>query len=160
MKKAKNILLLTGICLYVINITLSFLATAPNIFPISKPVMLYVINGFFLNAVEALVFMILPIVLLFFNLKGKCSKVFSIIVAVLSVLSSACVLFEMINSHYFTVLKYLLFSKLGLVDTYFIYLVPRFFFPSVGLFGFVSLIALIMIVVGAIFSLKKEKKED
>ena len=156
MKKVKNILLLSGICLYIINAALDFLATAPNIFPISKPVMLYAINSFLISTLEALFFVVLPIILLLLNLKNKYNKAFAITVASLNILASALVLFEMIDSFNFNVLLYLFIAKLGLQYTCFYYIIPRFFIPNGGLINAISLISLISITVGAILSIKKK----
>lgn len=143
MKKAKNILLLTGICLYVINAFFQFLRTAPSI---KDGLSSYVITGAMITTLSVLLFITLPVILLVLNLKNKYSKVFTVIVATLSALSSAYLL---IDPYLRAIPEYLILSKLGLIDTIWIYFLPNS--------GILSLTSSITITIGAILSIKKTK---
>ncbi len=146
MKKAKNILLLAGICAYVFNGIFKFLRTAPNI---KDGLSSYVITGAMITTLSVLLFVTLPVILLVLNLKNKYSKVFTVIVVTLSALSSAYLL---IDPYLRAIPEYLILSKLGLIDTILVY-----FLPSSGI---LSLTSSIVITVGAILSIKKQKSGD
>ena len=155
MKKAKNILLLVGICLYIINAALGFLYTLPNISHNNEVISSYTITSALFCVFGILLFIALPAILLCLNLKNKYKKVFSIIVATLSALASVYIL---IGPYILAVPQYLILSKIGLIDTWWgVFLLKLL--PSSGLFSSISLISSITITVGAIFSLKKDTKE-
>ena len=158
MKKAKNILLLSGICLYVLNVILEIWTILPSVDSISKPVILYIINSTLSSFLGALIIVGLQTVLLFFNLKNKHYKIFSIVVSVLSGLSAICALFLTIDIGKFSVLLYWLTSIIGLNDTYFSSIFFGYFLPDRGLLFIISFFALALITVGAIMSCKKSKE--
>lgn len=139
MKKAKNILLLSGVCLYVFNQIFDLWCIVPQNDEITK----YTISTVVFVVINILLCCSCPTILLFLNLKGKRSKVFAIIISILSVLSAICIVINGIS----TVPQYLILSKLGFIDTYLIYLLP-----SGGLISF------ILITVGAILSCKENKE--
>ena len=149
MKKAKNILLLSGICLYMLNVCLECYTLLPNYDDsFSTAVSRYIINNVIIAFVAGMLFVVLPIILLCMNIKVKYSKVFTIIVVVLSSLYAAYLL---INPYLTAIPVYLIFSKLGLLDTYLLYLLP-----SGGLLRSIGAISFVMITTGAILSIEKK----
>ncbi|MBR5472698.1 MAG: hypothetical protein IKU82_01780 [Clostridia bacterium] len=145
MKKIKNILLLSGICLYAINVLLELLVFLPNISSFAKSIIPYVITSIFICALKIAIVVVLPTILLCLNLKDKFSKIFTIIVIILSAISNV---FLLVDPYLSAIPQYLIFSKLGLVDTWFIYLLSGS--------GILCLISSILITVGAILSIKKK----
>lgn len=148
MKKAKNVLLLTGICLYAINVVLELFIFLPNISSFAKSIIPYVITSIFICVLKIAIVVMLPTILLCLNLKDKFSKIFTIIVVILSALSNVYLL---IDPYLSAIPQYLILSKLGLVDTWFIYLLSGN--------GILCLISSILITIGAIMSCKKSKSE-
>ena len=152
MKKANNILLLLGICLYMVNVCLGCYTFLPNnVDELSKPQILYVINSTIISFLSGLIVVALPIILLCVNLKRKYSKVFTIIVTIFSALPT---IYLLIDPYLIAVPEYLIYSKLGILDTYLVYLLP-----GGGLLRSISIISLSMITIGAILSIKKEQKK-
>ncbi len=147
MKKTKNILLLLGICLYMLNVCLECYTFLPNV-DFFKQISPYVINNVLIMLVAGLLFVTLPTILLCMNIKGKYSKVFTIIVIVLN---SLFAVYLSINTFLTAIPTYLIYSKLGILDTYLIYLLP-----GGGLLRSVSVISFVVITIGAILSIKKK----
>lgn len=140
MKKAKNILLAIGIILYIVDIFLNLIVSTP--WNANSKFLLYSI---FVSCASTAVFCILPVLLLILNLKNKYNKVFVITVAILSILIAV---YHLIDPYLTAIPEYLIFSKLGLIDTIWVYVFTR------G--GILRLIGSIMITIGAILSLKKD----
>lgn len=165
MKKANNILLLLGICLYMVNVCLECYTFLPNVEEFSEQLFLYIINSTIVSFLKGLIIVALPMILLFLNLKNKYSKVFSIVVASLSVLSVGYILLDIISDYlaisiYSTsVLSYWLLVKLNLQYNTGVLMLLSILTPDYGLIVYVSFIALIMITIGAILSIKKEQKK-
>ena len=111
----------------------------------------YIINSVLISFLVGLLMVTLPIILLCVNTKGKYSKVFTIIVTIFSALST---IYLLINSYLTAVPEYLIYSKLGILDTYLVYLLP-----GGGLLRSISILSLSMITIGAILSIKKEQKK-
>lgn len=148
MKKANNILLLSGICLYMVNVCLECYTFLPkNAGEIST----YIIISVLIPFLVGLLMVTLPIILLCVNLKRKYSKVFTIIVTIFSALPT---IYLLIDPYLVAVPEYLIYSKLGILDTYLVYLLP-----GGGLLRSISIISLSMITIGAILSIKKEQKK-
>lgn len=139
MKKRKNILLLIGICFYVLSMLLEILIK------ITKDLSPYQINVILLYVLVTLLHIALPTILLILNLKNKFNKVFTIIVATLSALLSVYLL---IDPYLRAIPEYLILSKLGLIDTIWVYILPRS--------GILSLISSLMITVGSVLSIEKK----
>ncbi len=139
MKKRKNILLLIGICFYVLSMLLKILTI------ITKDLSPYQINVILLYVLVTLLHIALPTILLILNLKNKFNKVFTIIVATLSALLSVYLL---IDPYLRAIPEYLILSKLGLIDTIWVYILPRS--------GILSLISSLMITVGSVLSIEKK----
>ncbi len=149
MKKANNILLLLGICLYMVNVCLECYTFLPkNAVEISP----YIIISVLIPFLVGLLMVTLPIILLCVNTRGKYSKVFTIIVTIFSALPT---IYLLIDPYLVAVPEYLIYSKLGILDTYLVYLLP----PGGGLLRSISIISLSMITIGAILSIKKEQKK-
>ena len=142
MKKVKNILLLSGIILYIVDNCLNLYSSAP--WNANSNYFLY---NIFVACASTIIFCLLPILLLVLNLKNKYNKVFFIIAAILSVLN---LLYHSIDPYLTAIPEYLILSKLGLIDTLWVYVFSR------G--GILRLIGSIIITVGAILPIKKEKK--
>lgn len=140
MKKVKNILLLSGIILYIVDICFNLYSSTPwntN----SK----YFLFSIFVSCASTVVFCLLPVLLLVLNLKNKYNKVFFIIAAILSVIN---LLYHSIDPFLTAVPEYLILSKLGLIDTPWVYVFSR------G--GILRKIGSIMITIGAILSCKNK----
>ena len=144
MNKTKNILIFTGIWLYIIYSFFNILVRIPSAYtPDTK---IYAI----LCAVFSIILWTgLPGVLLISNLKNKTNRFFSVVVIVFGILSLIIVAIKLSP-----ILSYLMISKLGLLDTYWQY----YFFEILPVGGVVSIICFVFITVGAIMSCKKGKE--
>lgn len=142
MKKAKNIFLLAGICIYVLKTLVDIGIRIFYIF-MGAPQLKHFVEILFLF-IPIVIYMTLPIALLIFNIKNKYKKSFSITVSICSAFSSVLVAFL-----FSPVIGNFIMFRLGLID--WIYLISAFF-PN---YGIVSLISFILITIGAIMSCKK-----
>jgi len=86
--------------------------------------------------------------LLLCNLKNKNVKILSIVTILVSVIAFAMTLFGSVTP---AIPQYLIYSKIGLIDTYFTVLLS--FFTSGG---FVLLISHLHFIIGGVLSLRKK----
>ncbi|MBR3968227.1 MAG: hypothetical protein IKJ93_01395 [Clostridia bacterium] len=142
MKKAKNIFLLAGICIYVLKTLVDIGIRIFYIF-LGVPQLKHFVEILFLFF-PIIIYMTLPTILLALNVKNKYKKSFSITVSICSAFSSVLVAFL-----FSPVLGNFIMFRLGLID--WIYLIGAFF-PN---YGIVSLISFILITIGSILSCKK-----
>lgn len=144
MNRIKNVLMFTGIWLYILYSIFNILVRIPSAYtPETK------LYASLCAAFSIVLWLTLPSVLLFLNLKNKSSTFFAIVVAVFSVLSLI-----MIAIKFSPILSYLMISKLGLLDTYWMY----YIFEILPVGGVISIICFALITVGAIMSCKKSKE--
>ena len=145
MRESKNALLFTGIWIYVLYGIYDFLFRIPHSYTSDiQPLYSYIV----LSAIfSAIAYIVLPVFLLVLNLKNKSNKLFSIAVAIFSIISAI-----MVAIKFDPILSYLIISKLGLIDTYWQYL----FFEILPKRGLVGIISFILITIGAILSIKKK----
>lgn len=144
MKEAKNKLLFLGVFLYIID-------TIYNLYCLSlwNANSKYLLTQVLISCVSIFISSVLPIILLILNFKNKYVKWFIIIVATVSVLEF---IYHLIPSEIIAVPTYLIFSKLGLIDSMWFYI-----FPSRGIF---RLLGCISVTIGSILSIKSNKKES
>ncbi|MBO5210971.1 MAG: hypothetical protein J6B80_03475 [Clostridia bacterium] len=156
MKKAKNIILLSGIICNVICILwncLSFFIERISVIEqlSSEQILQHLINGLVLPNALILILMILPVVLFVLNLKNKSGKVLPIVSFVF------CGLIALYSS-FFSVTpaipKYLLLSELALIDTYWSVLI--YWVTSGGILLFAGFT---LLTVGSMMSLIKSKEQ-
>lgn len=149
MKKFKNIALLVGIGCNSILILWNILKSISAWFSAIDDIP---IKYFFLSNILPIVFlillMILPMILLLCNLKNKNVKILSIVTILVSVIAFAMTLFGSVTP---AIPQYLIYSKIGLIDTYFTVLLS--FFTSGG---FVLLISHLHFIIGGVLSLRKK----
>lgn len=112
----------------------------------------YIIISVLIPFLVGLLMVTLPIILLCVNIMGKYSKVFTIIVTIFSALPT---IYLLIDPYLVAVPEYLIYSKLGILDTYLVYLLP-----GGGLLRSISIISLSMITIGAILPIKKENNKE
>ena len=144
MNKSKNIFLFVGVLLYILDVVYGVycsLSWEAN----SK----YFLTQVLISCGLIILLSVLPITLLILNLNNKYNKVFTIIVAVLSIL---ILIYNLIDPYLSAVPEYLILSKLGLIDTYWVYIFSR------G--GIFRLFGSILTTIGAISSIKKEQKKS
>ncbi|MBO5357844.1 MAG: hypothetical protein J6A78_00805 [Clostridia bacterium] len=154
MKKAKNIVLLIGIILnlvYILSNILKFVYHCVTVVPqIGMNGLRYGINSYILSNIVIVFMMALPTILLFLNLKNKSGRVLPIISAAMCGGVSLSILFSLATP---AIPQYLIYSKLGLVDTYFTIILH--FITSGGILLFIGFA---LLTVGSIMSLVKSKE--
>lgn len=144
MNRTKNALIFTGIWMYILYSVFNILVRIPSAYtPGTK------LNASLCSIFSIVIWLALPSVLLFLNLKNKSSRFFAIIVVVFSVLSLILIAIK-----FSPILSYLMISKLGLLDTYWQY----YIFEILPVGGVVGIICFVVITVGAIMSCKKSKE--
>ena len=120
MKKAKNIIFLIGIIfnlLYIVLQLFKFVCNCITVLPNNDTAYIeYFLMSDLLPILIVLVLMILPMILFILNLKNKVGKVFPIISAITCGSFSLLMLFSAVTP---TILQYIIYSKLGLINTYF-----------------------------------------
>ena len=152
MKKAKNIVLLIGIICNLLYILLQIFNFVYHCITSLPPINLkYFIIGDFVPILITIAILILPAILLIRNLKNKTGKVLPIISSVTVGFMGLLMLFSWMIP---TIPQYLIYSKLGLIDTYFIILLNHF--TSGGILVFAGFI---LLTVGSVMSIFKPKAE-
>ncbi|MBQ8740646.1 MAG: hypothetical protein IJY79_03750 [Clostridia bacterium] len=152
MKKAKNILLLTGICLYVIYVLVDVFVKPPQVNLESMAGVGSLLNIILLCVLSIILLVGFPIVLLCLNLKNTQNRALNKIVVALSIISSVFTIVSPFMNHY---PKYLLMNELGLIN---IYLCGFLNFLLDG--GILCFVGAILILIGAILSIKKENNKE
>ena len=152
MKKAKNILLLAGLISCAIYFVWSLVRTLIDLsFALDDNGVLFVLANQFYPALLWMLLLAFPVLLLVCNLKEKDRKVMPIL--------STLVYTVILVVWFFTALtpaipQYLVFSKLGLLDTYFILILKY-----MGEGGWLLFNGYVCVFVGSILSLPKRKKK-
>ncbi|MBE6779502.1 MAG: hypothetical protein E7545_00850 [Ruminococcaceae bacterium] len=154
MKKAKNIVLLIGIILNLLYILLQLFRFVYDCVTVVLQfgfdnLRYFVYNDFFPSLITVAI-MLLPVILLILNLKNKAGKVLPIISAVMCGAIALWMVFSFITP---AIPQYLIYSKLGLVDTYFTIILH--FITSGGILLFTGFA---LLTVGSIMSLIKSKE--
>ena len=154
MKKAKNIILLIGIIfnsLYILLQLARFVYQCFTILPQWGFDSLKIsIHNYFYPSLTTIALMLLPVVLLVLNLKNKSGKVLPILSAIVCGLISLLILFSSVTP---AIPQYLIYSKLRLIDTYFVTILN--FFTSGGILLFTGFA---LLTVGSIMSLIKSEE--
>lgn len=146
MHKSKNILLAVGVILFVFDACLMLIFNQPwN----AEPNWHYFRTQVLISSVSIFLLGVLPTILLVLNLKNKYSKSFTIIA---SIVSGLLLIYHSISSVISAVPAYLIFSKLGLVDSIWVYLLDK------G--GKFRLLGCILVTIGSILSIRLNKKES
>ena len=154
MKKAKNIILLSGIIFNLLYIVLQLFRFVYDCVTVVLKfgfdnLRYFVYNDFFPSLIT-IALMILPVLLLISNLKNKAGKVLPIISAVMCGAIALVMVFSFVTP---AIPQYLIYSKLGLVDTYFTIILH--FITSGGILLFTGFA---LLTVGSIMSLIKSKE--
>ena len=155
MKNTKNLTLLIGIVcssVFVLFSLIRFAFNAVNSVTVGATLGYFVFDDLIPALINALL-TLLPIILLVSNLKNKTRTTLPIICIVINGLLFIMTLFTVITP---AIPKYLIYSELGLIDTYFVTFTHFF---TRGKFLFLMEYALLMI--GSVLSLpKKQNKTD
>ncbi|MBR5222823.1 MAG: hypothetical protein IKV81_01485 [Clostridia bacterium] len=152
MKKAKNIVLLIGIICNLLYILLQIFKFVYHCITILPPINLkYFIIGDFVPILITIAILILPVILLIRNLKNKTGKVLPIISAMMCGVVSLLILFSLLTP---AIPQYLIYSKLGLIDTYLTIILS---FITNG--GILVLAGFVLLIVGSVMSTFKPKVE-
>ena len=151
MKKSKNIVLLVGILCMAVVFLWSIIRFLGNLSgaPDSNGVTFLLFNDLY-PALCLLLLMVLPILLLVRNLKDKGGKVLPILSIAVNSLLLVFGLFSLVTP---AIPQYIVFSKLGLVDTYF-----TIVFPDLA-GGGPLLVGYLLTIVGSVLSLPKKEKQ-
>ena len=154
MKKAKNIVLLIGIIfnsLYILLQLFRFVYDCVTVvLRFGFDNLRYFIYNDFFSSLITFALMILPVILLILNLKNKAGKVLPIISAVMCGVVSLSIIFSLVTP---AIPQYLIYSKLGFIDTYFTIILS--FITSGGILYFIGFV---LLTVGSILSLIKSKE--
>ena len=152
MKKAKNIVLLIGVILNFLFILLQIFKFVYHCITILPPINLkYFIIGDFVPILITIAILVLPVILLIRNLKNKTGKVLPIISAMMCGVVSLSILFSLLTP---AIPQYLIYSKLGLIDTYLTIILS---FITNG--GILVLAGFVLLIVGSVMSIFKPKSE-
>lgn len=145
MKKVKNILLLSGVCLYTVKALWDIFTRV--IYRKMRSIEPMFDIQTFLLLFSVILCMAMPTILLILNLKNKYKKSYSIIVLICCLMSLLIVAVQ-----FSPIITYLIISKIGLVDwTHIIIaILPKY--------GVISLISFILITSGVIMSCKRTKE--
>lgn len=152
MKKAKNILLLTGTISCAIYFVWSLVRVVIDLSLVQdENGVIFVLANQLFPALFWTLLLIFPVLLLVRNLKGKDGKVMPIL--------STSVYAAILAVWFFTALtpaipQYLVFSKIGLVDTYFIHVLKY-----MGEGGWLLFAGMAGVFIGSILSLPKRNKK-
>ena len=153
MKKAKNILLLAGMISCAIYFLWSIIYSLIEIFSSQEENWKIFVRANVLNpALVWLLFLIFPVLLLVFNLKGKDGKAMPILSMSVYTVILVVWLFTALTP---AIPQYLVFSKIGLVDTYFIHILK---FMGEG--GWLLFAGYVGVFIGSVLSLPKRKKKE
>ncbi len=151
MKKSKNIVLLVGIfCMAAVFLwsMIRFFSGLSGALD-GNGVTFLLFNNLY-PALCLLLLMVLPILLLVRNLKDKGGKVLSILSIAVNSLLLVFGLFSLVTP---AIPQYIVFSKLGLIDTYFTIVFG--YLASGGLL----LVGYLLTIVGSVLSLPKKEKQ-
>lgn len=152
MKKAKNIVLLIGIICNLLYILLQIFKFVYHCITILPPINLkYFIIGDFVPILITIAILVLPVILLIRNLKNKTGKVLPFISAMMCGVVSLSILFSLLTP---AIPQYLIYSKLGLIDTYLTIILS--FITNGGILVFAGFI---LLIVGSVMSIFKPKAE-
>ena len=153
MKKAKNIVLLIGIICNLLYILLQIFKFVYHCITILPPINLkYFIIGDFVPILITIAILVLPVILLIRNLKNKTGKVLPFISAMMCGVVSLSILFSLLTP---AIPQYLIYSKLGLIDTYLTIILS---FITNG--GILVLAGFILLIAGSVMSIFKPKAEQ
>ncbi len=152
MKKGENITLLIGIiCNFTIAVWQLMQFIYHSLTVLTEKNIKYFLNGDILPVAIIFLLMIFPVVLLVQNLKNKTGKLIPIISIIIN---STVLLWILFLSFTPAIPQYLIYSKLRLIDTYFIVILR--FLENGGLLFVVGYAALI---IGSFLSFPKNKKQ-
>ncbi|MBQ8551101.1 MAG: hypothetical protein IJ426_07175 [Clostridia bacterium] len=153
MKKGKNITLLVGIACVSAVVIWQVIKTIFHYFSfLNEDGFKYFIAGDISPIVIMFLLLIIPVSLLARNLKNKTGTLLPIISIIIN---SKVLLWVLFLSFTPAIPQYLIYSKLGLIDTYFTVIMR--FLESGGLLLVIGHVALI---VGSFLSLPKKKKQN
>ncbi len=151
MKKGKNIALLIGIVCNSAVILWSMLKFVVTLFnTVSGNELKYCFFSYVFPVVIMLSLMIFPVLLLIRNLKNKAGKILPIVSIIIN---CAILLLLLFNSVTPAIPKYLIYSELTFIDTYFSIILS---FLSNG--GFLFIIGYLSLITGSVLSLSKRGK--
>lgn len=152
MKKSKNILLLTGAICFAVYFLWSMVRAVIDLsFAQDDNGVTFVMANQFYPALLLPLLMVLPILLMVRNLKGKEGKVLPILSVVVYAVSVVRWLVLAVTP---AAPQYLIYSKLGLIDTYYMIVVK--FFGEGGLLLFAGYLCTL---IGSILSLPKRNRK-
>ncbi|MBQ9842212.1 MAG: hypothetical protein IJO42_03760 [Clostridia bacterium] len=153
MKKAKNILLLAGMISCAIYFLWSLVRVLMDLsFAQDDNGVLFVLANQFYPALIWMLFLIFPVLLLVRNLNGMDGKVMPILSMSVYTVILVIWLFTALTP---AIPQYLVFSKIGLIDTYFIHIVK---FMGEG--GWLLFAGYVGVFIGSVLSLSKRKKKE
>ena len=153
MKKSNNILLLAGIISCAVYFVWAIGFSLIEMFGSQEESWtMFVRTNMFIPALIWLVFLVFPALLLVRNLKGKGGKVMPILSMTVCTVILAVWLFTALTP---AIPQYLVFSKLGLLDTYFVHVLK---FMGDG--GWLLLGGNVCVLIGSILSLPKRNKKE
>ena len=152
MKKAKNILLLAGIISCAVYFLWSIIYFLTEIFSSQEENWKRFVRADVLNpALFWLLWLVIPVLLLVFNLTGKDGKTMPILSMSVCAIILVVWLFTALTP---AIPQYLVFSKVGLLDTYFVHILK---FMGEG--GWLLFDGYVCVLIGSILSLPKRNKK-
>ena len=153
MKKAKNILLLLGTIYCAVYFVWSLVCALLEMFGAQDDSWaMFVQHNELLPALSWLLLLAFPVLLLVCNLKGKEGKVVPILSMTVHMLILVIWLFTALTP---AIPQYLVFSKLGLLDTCFVHVIK---FMGEG--GWLLFIGYVYVFIGSVLSLPKRNKKE
>ena len=153
MKKSNNILLLAGTICCAVYFVWAIVYSLIEMFGSQEENwIIFVRADVFIPALFWLLLLAFPILLLVRNLKGKDGKVMPILSMTVCAIILVVWLFTALTP---AIPQYLVFSKIGLIDTYFIHVIE---FMGEG--GWLLFVGYVCVLIGSILSLPKRNKKE
>ncbi len=153
MKKSNNILLLVGIISCAVYFLWSIIYSLIEMFGSQEENwIIFVRANVFIPALFWLLLLVPPVLLLIFNLKGKDGKTMPILSMTVCAIILVVWLFTALTP---AIPQYLVFSKVGLLDTYFVHVLK---FMGEG--GWLLFVGYVCVLIGSILSLSKRNKKE
>ena len=153
MKKSNNILLLVGIISCAVYFVWSIVRALIEIFCAQDAhQVMFVQADVLYPALVWLLLLVPPVLLLIFNLKGKDGKTTPILSMTVCAIILVVWLFTALTP---AIPQYLVFSKVGLLDTYFVHVLK---FMGEG--GWLLFDGYVCVLIGSILSLPKRNKKE
>lgn len=147
MKKTKNILLLVGIIPIIIYLSTSAYGLLANGIQLFSD---YHLTLMLINILFAILVLVLPLILLVRNLKGKSSKA----VAIICIIASVAYIVRDLSLVFRSLPKYVVLSELGLIENYLTVILS---YIKNG--GLIKILGQVAVIIGSAISIGKEKTE-